>query len=457
MDYSYTGYGQATGRPVPQQQQQPGMLPPQVPQGAIPQGQFVPMGGRGVPVPRGRGGFAPRGRGVGYIPPQQARPQPPPPPRPQQPLLRPPRLAPARPVVGHDHPEYRRKIAVSIVAKEQEEDNKRRDAMRQDLGLPSPTYASDSASSIYAASSANSSNVSLLSFHTHPANPSANPASLPFRAHPANPAYDQNRIRQEFLQKNRAEERLERILESMPDSVAARAEDRAPLASPRPIRPRPQSAYEMSQPPARRPITDVAQPGDSQFLSRPGTAVSVASLPEIVGMQIYELGGQPRRYTLPSSGPAAPAALTEKPPPPPPPPFQPCQDPSEGAFIYKGPVGPWFPGMTDVNEPATPISPKSYRKGPAVVELEGITRSREGAHCMTDDISHNYTVGYRHGYSSELERPCLSDDLAPGGFLGDEKGRLPDGLVDSFATACLSDDLALVSDVLEGDDPRRCV
>ncbi|CAZ79616.1 unnamed protein product [Tuber melanosporum] len=105
---------------------------------------------------------------------------------------------------------------------------------------------------------------------------------------------------------------------------------------------------------------------------------------------------------------------------------------------YTGPVGPWFPDSPtsthDAKDP--PLPPPS--------ELQGLTATKPGTQCLSDDITRRPSIAHKHKFNEEHEVQCLSDDIQNGALLAGQKGVLPSEFFDGHRTACISDDLARI-------------
>ena len=483
-------------RPVPQvYQQQSGAQgfpprPPNAPFGGVGSARQQQMGGgmfapgRSTAVQNPRRSSAPMlgpGRGgIGNTPLYNSSLRPP--------LPSPPRLpTQAAPLVStvtsqsYNNPTYRQQKILETLIQQQEEDNRKRDAMR-DQGLQPPAYSNvSSREGSLNEPSSNSSNLSLPYTLTPTFQGSDRRSSTSSCATSSSSSVYSRKAREEVLRRQQEEEeifrrqreqdeRRERLvqdsaipqrLESLPTSPTTPGSPGAtgtafPLgqAEHQPETPRSEAIL---------PKLEITPAGTAPTLGRrssdqpdrPGTATTVVSLPELGGSRT-DPGTPPRRRSSSHSwsGPDRTDSLgidrvaaRRKPvpklrenldTPPTSPPVSKISTSGAGKepLQYAGPIGPWFP--------TPPASADGAKSLPPPTELPGLASTKPNTHCISDDITRRPSVARGHRFNEEHEVQCLSDDIQNGSLFAGEKGILPSEFFDRHQTACISDDLAKV-------------
>jgi len=469
--------------------------PPNAPLGGVnsahPQqmsgGMFAP--GRGTAVQNPRRSSAPTlgpGRGgVGSTPlynSSTTRLPLPPPPRP------PIQAAPPASTVtsqGYNDSAYRQRKILETLVQQQEEDNRKRDAMReQGLQPPASTYSNVSSreGSLLNEPSNNSSSLSLP-YTLAPTIQGSDRRSSTSSGVTSSSVYSR-RAREEVLRRQQEEEevfrrqkeedeRRERLAQDSRNPQHLRNPPTSPTTpgSPEATGPAFPPGHAGHQPETVRseailPELDIALAGTTTTPSRrpsdppdrPGTATTVVSLPEL-GRSRADPGTLPRRHSSSQSwsGPDRTDSLEidrvaarRKPVPKPqensdplptsPPPVSKISTsgPGKTTLRYTGPVGPWFP-----TSPTSTDGAKSSPPSPPT-ELPGLAATKPDTHCISDDITRRPSVARGYRFNEEHEVQCLSDDIQNGSLHAGEKGMLPSEFFDRHQTACISDDLARV-------------
>ncbi|KAG0641156.1 hypothetical protein HOY80DRAFT_955935 [Tuber brumale] len=487
-------------RPVPRIYQQQGGVqgfppgPPIAPFGGVnparPQqvggGIFAPGRGSVVQNPRRSSApmLGPGPGGMGNIPSYnypQWQPPAPPPPRPPAQMVLPISTVSSQ---SYNNPAYRQQKILTTLIQQQEEDNRKRDTMRdQGLQQPASTHSNVSSreGSVFNAPSSNSSGLGLPYASTptfqgsdRRSSTSSSIASSVYSRKAREEVLRRQQEEEEILQRQREEDKQrERLAPLVQDSATLQHLQSFPTSPTTPRSPgairialapgcagcNPGTAGPEDAPPGLEvaPAGAATAPGrrPSNPFDRPGTATTVVSLPEL-GRNRVDPGALPRRHpsTQSWSGPDRTNSLEtdgvsgrRKPVPkprqnsdtsPPPAPNMSTSGADKKTLQYTGPIGPWFPDSpTSTNDTKDPPLPSP-------TELSGLTATKPGAHCISDDITRRPSIAHRYKFNEEHEAQCLSDDIQNGSLLAGQKGALPPGFFDGHRTACISDDLARV-------------
>lgn len=484
-------------RPVSQVYQQQGGAqgfpprPPNAPFGGVGSAHQQQMGGgmfapgRSTAVQNPRRSSAPMlgsGRGgIGNTPLYNSSPKwPPLPSSPHLPTQTAPLVSTAA-SQSYNNSTYRQQKILETLIQQQEEDNRKRDAMRyQGLQPPASAYSNVSSreGSLLNEPSSNSSNLSLPYTLTPTFQGLDRRSSTSSGATSSSSSVYSRKAREEVFRRQQEEEEIFRLqreqdeqrerlvqdsaipqrLESLPTSPTTPGSPGAAFlpgqAEHQPETPRSEAILpELEIAPAGTAPTPDRRSSDPP--DRPGTATTVVSLPELGGNRA-DPGTPLRRHSSSHSwsGPGRtdslgidrvaarrkPAPKLQKNPDTPPtsPPVSKISTSGAGKkpLQYAGPIGPWFP--------TPPASADSAKSLPPPTELPGLAATKPNTHCISDDITRRPSVARGHRFNEEHEVQCLSDDIQNGSLIAGEKGILPSEFFDRHQTACISDDLAEV-------------